>query len=252
MAAAQVTALPDRIKDYRGHVFHRWTVLEFVDRHKRRTRWLCRCECGTMRAVRITDLQRGHAKSCGCLTRERTIARNTTHGLSGTPEYEAWANMVNRCTNPDHAGWEHYGGRGITVCDRWLGPTGLANFIADMGDRPSSAHSLERDDNDCGYAPENCRWATKKEQMSNTRHCHFVTFRNETRTVTDWANHLGMNPVTLSARLRNRNLTLEQAMTLPVERGAFIRRTARSLDGRQCQFLTPTGVQPRCSASQGE
>lgn len=124
----------------------------------------CRCDCGTEH--NISSKEWGKTMSCGCLRRERNRERNTTHGLSKSPEYRIWNHMRERCSNPTDRFWKDYGGRGITVCERWQD---FALFYADMGPRPSDSHSIDRTDNDRGYEPDNCRWVTAKEQAANRR-----------------------------------------------------------------------------------
>lgn len=121
------------------------------------------CDCGAEVTIRIGEW--GKTKSCGCYRREVTIARSTRHGQANTPVYMAWADMVHRCSNPDHKRWPDYGGRGITVCERWRD---FANFYADMGERPSGL-TLDRIDNERGYEPSNCRWASRSTQSKNRR-----------------------------------------------------------------------------------
>jgi hypothetical protein len=108
----------------------------------------------------------------------RHLTRNKKHGLSGTPEHRNWRNMIDRCGNPKCKYYPRYGGRGIKVCERWLGPDGFANFYADMGPKPSPAHSIDRVNNDAGYEPGNCKWATKAEQARNRRPWSEWTYKN--------------------------------------------------------------------------
>ena len=133
-------------------------------------RWLCRCQCGGQTITYAGKLRSGHTKSCGCLTRELSAHRRTTHGHTqrrrDTPEYRSWRGMRNRCHCPDNVSYKNYGGRGIQVCDRWR--ESFENFLADTGPRPEGM-SLDRIDNDGDYEPMNCRWATPAQQRANRR-----------------------------------------------------------------------------------
>lgn len=139
--------------------------------------WLYLCDCGTLKVASRSAVRRGSCQSCGCLKEEVTRrGRRRWHGCAGhgakrTREWVAWASMQARCYNPNATGYERYGGVGIRVCDRWLEARhGFENFLADMGLRPSSQHSLDRFPNPYGhYEPSNCRWATKSQQARNRR-----------------------------------------------------------------------------------
>ena len=153
-------------KDLSGQRYGRLTVVGDTGRRddSGRVIWRCRCECGNERDAVGRDLTAGRTTSCGCKKSERAKTAATTHGAKGTPEYRSWQSMLTRCTNPKYHRWDRYGGRGITVCDRWQT---FENFLADMGARPAGT-SLDRFPNpDGNYEPGNCRWATRQQQRSN-------------------------------------------------------------------------------------
>jgi hypothetical protein len=149
-----------------GQRFGRLLVLSFAEIRQRKAHWLCRCDCGNERTFSGKHLRTGHTTSCGCYKRANA-SKHAESQRPWTPEYRAWCDLRSRCNNPKVKQYDDYGGRGISVCERW---DDYANFLADMGRRPSPAHSIDRRDNDGNYEPSNCRWATKEEQMQNRRH----------------------------------------------------------------------------------
>lgn len=133
----------------------------------------------------------------------------TKHGMSNTPTYRSWAGMVQRCSNSDLAGWGNYGGRGITVCERWLK---FENFLADMGERPKGTSIDRYPNNDGNYEPGNARWANRSEQNENTRAVRYITFNGESLSLSGWSRRLGIGVGTLGNRL-DRGWSLERAFT---------------------------------------
>lgn len=151
-----------------GKLYGLWTTLSIAPPARRAreliSRWRCRCACGVERNVSVTHLVNGRTRSCSAKCSGG--GRPKTHGLSHTREYHIWARLVRRCTNEKDDAYHNYGGRGINVCLRW---SDFENFYADMGPRPSAEHSVERRDNERGYEPANCYWATNSEQRKNRR-----------------------------------------------------------------------------------
>jgi hypothetical protein len=174
------------------------------------TRITCRCDCGQSKIVSLANLTTGHTASCGCLRTEMTVKRSTKHGASRrgkhTRAFDIWTGMRKRCSNPRSKDWPNYGGRGITICERWRH---FENFLADMGEPPAGA-SIERKDANGPYAPDNCIWATRKEQNSNTRRNHLITMFGRKQSLAAWCEEIGVQRSTVHRRLA-RGLPYEEA-----------------------------------------
>lgn len=187
-----------------GKIFGRLVVIAEGPLQKPYKRmWHCKCSCGNVVVVRGEGLRSGNTKSCGCWHRDAIIARTTTHGharrgANRSRTYKIWQHILRRCLTKSTPAYKTYGGRGITVCRRWLS---FHNFLDDMGEcKP--AYSIDRIDGTKGYSKENCRWATRTQQAINRRTTRFVTYDGETRCLKEWATILNLNYSTVLMRLK--------------------------------------------------
>lgn len=177
-----------RKDDLVGMVFNGWTVMS---RSHKRSSWECVCECGVKKSVYGPDLKSGHSKSCGCKRNDLISAKNKTHGLTGTPEYITWASIIARCTNKKNNRYSIYGGRGIKICSKWR--QDFEAFLSDVGKKPSPLHSIDRIDVNGNYEPQNVRWATTEEQSRNKRNTVQVVYKGKKMSLSEFAQHIGMN-----------------------------------------------------------
>lgn len=159
-----------KAKDITGQRFGQLVALRVVGAYRRERAWLCQCDCGGLSTVSVSNLVSGNTTTCG-----HGKGFRSEHGMTGTRTHRCWGNMKARCLNPRVPNFKRYGGRGITVCERWLT---FENFLEDMGECPEG-QTLERKDNSKGYEPDNCRWATPKEQAANRRTNVLVDFEGE-------------------------------------------------------------------------
>lgn len=198
--------------DIIGKVFNRLTVIKIMWMHKKEV-YLVRCECGKEKEALAHNLRYGITKSCD---RCKKVAREGRHGMTTSKTYAIWSSMLGRCRNKRDAGYHRYGGRGITVCDRWLD---FKNFLEDMGEKPDGM-SIDRKDNNKGYCKENCRWATQKEQCRNTRRNVMLTYNGETKCLAEWSEETGISRGILKRRI-NQGFDAEDVLTAPVFMGRF-------------------------------
>ena len=192
--------------DITGDRFGRLVAISYVGYLKKQSWWKCRCDCGKEKMVSLTLLRRGASQSCGCLQSEvaREVARrqgikNRTHGESGKKLYSVWVGMMHRCYNKKHVSFQHYGGRGIGVWPAWHD---YRKFADDVGVIPFDGAELDRVDNDGDYQPGNWRWASRSQQLNNTRVNRRLTFGGRTQSAAEWCRELGLNRNSLQGRLR--------------------------------------------------
>lgn len=192
-----------------GERYGRWLVIsaeaDYVGPSGAKQKmWLCQCDCGTRKVVHQPSLRSGLSKSCGCFRREFSKAAATVHGHGNrnrkSPTYVSWGGMISRCQDCKNNQWENYGGRGIKVCSRWRN---FENFLADMGERPSKSHSIDRLNADGDYEPSNCRWATASQQGRNRRNNRMVHYLGKQRALSEACELAGLNYKTVHARLQS-------------------------------------------------
>lgn len=185
-----------------------------------KARWNCICDCGSKVTVVGSSLVSGNTSSCGCLHKETLTENNTVHGMSNIPEYDIWKSIIQRCTNSNNSSYADYGGRGITVCDRWL--NSFEAFYEDMGSRPSPEYSIDRRENDGNYEKNNCHWTTRVEQANNRRNNVFYEYRGNKYTIPQLAKlpeakenkiHKG----TLNSRINIYKWSIEDALNTPIK-----------------------------------
>ena len=209
-------------KDLMGMRFERLTVIGTAEpimnkRGEKLTRWLCRCDCGTIKVIRASELIGNRTLSCGCLGKERRKAAITKHGISNTRVYHAYLGMLNRCFDNTNDNYKSYGGRGITVCDEWKGENGAENFYKwAMNNGYEDNLTLDRINVNGSYEPDNCRWVSMLVQNNNKRDNVFITHNGETRTMKEWSRITGIGYTTIKERIR-RGWDSEIAITKPVD-----------------------------------
>lgn len=212
-------------RDLTGKRFGRWEVLEPCVRDVKDERWLCACECGTKKPVKVHNLLRGASRSCGCLK----VDMQTKHGLSKDPLYKTWVSLRQRVTDTACRDYTNYGGRGITMEPEWQHDFKAFRdwVVENLGPKPSPTHSIDRKNNEFGgYIKGNLRWATVIEQQNNRRSNRLIEFRGDTLNLKQWCTKLGVNYGAVKMRLNAMGWTIEQALTIPT--------AGRHRKARQC------------------
>lgn len=197
-----------------GQKYGRLLVMEYARHNKIRNRYYfkCKCDCGNTVVVREDCFKTGNTKSCGCYYRETRGTMNKKHGMWNTRTYSIWVGMKVRCTSLEDKRSHLYAKKGIKVCDRWQD---FQNFLEDMGVAPDNL-SIDRIDGNGDYSPENCRWATAKEQANNSAANYVIEYEGESLNIGEWAEKLEMKPNTLVYRIR-RGWSVDRALTTPVQ-----------------------------------
>lgn len=187
-----------------GARFGQWTVIQCGIRDAYGNwNYLCQCACGTVRPVAAINLRGAKSGSCGCLN--VVLNKVTDH-----PLYPIWQRIIQVCENPHSHKYPIYGGRGITVCDRWR--SSFWSFVEDMGDRPHGM-SIDRIDNDGNYEPGNCRWATPKQQQNNQRRTTVIEAFGVRKTLSEWADETGIKKCTIRCRIQKYGWNPEKALS---------------------------------------
>lgn len=217
------------VKDITGQRFGRWTVLAFEACVKGHAMFTCKCDCGTQMTVCGSRLRRGNSKSCGCARNEQFGKRSTIHGHSNSPTYITWSSMISRCHQKNHDAYERYGAKGIRVCAEWRE---FKNFLADMGERPSARHTIDRIDNTKGYSKDNCRWADMLDQQRNKSSNVIIEFNGIKGCISEVCEKFGISANIYHTRKR-KGWTLEEIFTTPVRpklpKGQSQRRLQREI-----------------------
>ena len=207
----------NKLKDIKGQKFGKLTVLEraedFIGPAGRETQWLCKCDCGNTVVVRGHSLRNGHTKSCGCAV----IEASTKHGMHNTRIYTEYMKMKHRCLNNNNPSYFRYGGRGITICDEWLGENGFINFYNwSITHGYADNLTIDRINNDGNYCPENCRWVDMKTQANNRSNNNIIEYNGTKHTVSEWANIYGLEYYNLYNRIFNLNWPIDKALNTPI------------------------------------
>ena len=207
-----------KLIDLSGKKFGYLKVIERAENTKHgEASWLCECKCGTKKIIGGYRLRKGITKSCGCLNKEMSKKKNKTHGMKGTRLYNIWQGIKQRTTNPNHHEYSDYGERGIDICEEWK--DSFENFKKWSYENGYQDNlTIDRKNNDKGYTPDNCRWITIKEQQRNRRSNHCLTYKGETKTITEWSEITGLSKQVIRYRISKMKWDVEKTLTTPLMR----------------------------------
>lgn len=202
-------------KDLKGKRFGEWTVLDLSGKNKYNQRlWKCKCSCGEIAEVTSGVLLGGYSRSCRDCAYKKKGENQKTHGMSRNRIYKIYQGVLNRCNNKNNYSFEHYGGRGIMVCDKWSGEHGFENFYKwAIENGYSEELTIDRIDVNGNYEPDNCRWVDMKAQANNRRNNVSIMYNGKNQTLAQWSEELGINFYTLYARIEKNNWDVERAFT---------------------------------------
>lgn len=202
--------------DLTGQTFGYWTVLErATNDNKGQARWLCRCECGTLKIVLGYSLRKGKSTNCGCVRLEKMKKSSTTHGKRQHPLYIIWLDIKRRCLNKNDNAYMYYGGRNITICNEWIDNfDNFYNWSIENGYKKGL--SIDRIDTNGNYEPSNCRWTNAKTQARNRRNNFNITYNGQTKCLSEWSEILCINRGTLKSRILRSKWSIEKAFNTPV------------------------------------
>lgn len=192
-----------------GKKFGFLTVKKFVGYKNKRPFYLVFCDCGVEKEVCYWELIRGDTTSCGCFQKKQLRERSKTHGDSNTRLYKIWLGIKKRCLNKKSSRYSYYGGRGITICNDWLDYKNFKTWAEKNG--YSENLSIDRIDCNGSYCPENCRWATCRQQANNRRTNHILEYKGKKHSMTDWCKFLGLNYNKIRSRINSYHWTVEKA-----------------------------------------
>jgi hypothetical protein len=199
-----------------GQRFNSWLVIKRYGKQGKQPTWLCVCDCGNEGIIPSYNLKSGRSTNCGCKRKETLSKMNTTHGMTNSRLYNIWLNMKRRCYSLNASDYGRYGGRGITVCKEWYNDFQVF-YDWSVQNGYTSKLTIDRIDNNGNYAPSNCRWTTRKIQANNSSHNHFITFKEERKTLSEWCCELNLNYHTIKRRIF-RGWEIDKAFLTPVRK----------------------------------